>query len=62
MDEDERGYRLRSEMFREKQPSRTAGADAFHAHLDACAQCERQPFALCSVGLQLLRAIGPKGT
>ncbi len=29
--------------------------NAFHAHLDACAQCENHPFALCEVGALLLR-------
>lgn len=32
--------------------------DAFHAHLDQCEQCERNPFDLCMVGAALLRAAG----
>jgi hypothetical protein len=31
-------------------------AEAFHAHLDACAQCREHPFALCEVGAVLLEA------
>lgn len=27
----------------------------FHAHLDACSQCSRNPFALCFEGAKLLR-------
>lgn len=32
-------------------------ADAFHAHLDVCEQCEQHPFDLCERGLQLFAAI-----
>lgn len=28
--------------------------DAFHAHLEVCAQCRDHPFALCSVGVALI--------
>ena len=28
----------------------------FHAHLDVCAWCARNPFALCDVGAAALRA------
>jgi hypothetical protein len=35
------------------------GADAFHNHLDACAQCRDQPFNLCANGAALLAAVGP---
>ena len=31
-------------------------ADAFHAHLDVCAQCADHPFQLCRVGAALLVA------
>lgn len=33
----------------------TKRADAFHAHLDICRRCERNPFMLCPVGARLLR-------
>jgi hypothetical protein len=26
----------------------------FHRHLDVCAQCERNPFDLCTIGAQLI--------
>lgn len=29
---------------------------AFHAHLDECPRCARNPFDLCSEGERLLRA------
>lgn len=29
--------------------------DAFHAHLDACAQCRTKPFGLCAEGEKRLR-------
>ncbi len=29
--------------------------DEFHAHLDACKQCEKNPFALCAVGARLIK-------
>jgi hypothetical protein len=29
---------------------------AFHAHLDACAQCREHPFDLCPTGSLLLRS------
>jgi hypothetical protein len=32
------------------------GHDAFHAHLDFCAQCEQNPFELCPEGQRLLQA------
>jgi hypothetical protein len=32
--------------------------DDFHAHLDTCEQCEKNPFDLCSTGDKLLRAAG----
>jgi uncharacterized OB-fold protein len=32
--------------------------EAFHAHLDICARCASQPFNLCEVGAELLRAAG----
>jgi hypothetical protein len=28
--------------------------EAFHAHLDVCAQCENHPFELCGTGARLL--------
>lgn len=31
-------------------------ADAFHAHLDVCMQCAKQPFQMCRVGASLLVA------
>jgi hypothetical protein len=31
-----------------------ASDDGFHEHLDKCAQCEKQPFNLCSEGARLL--------
>lgn len=35
---------------------------AWHAHLDACERCAREPFNLCIIGLQLLAvaAVGPE--
>jgi hypothetical protein len=35
------------------EPPATA---ALHRHIDACAHCKAHPFALCLVGLRLLRA------
>lgn len=32
--------------------------DAFHRHLDQCAQCRDHPFGLCQDGAILLRAAG----
>jgi hypothetical protein len=32
--------------------------DAFHCHLDQCAQCREHPFELCEEGAILLRAAG----
>lgn len=32
-----------------------SSADAFHAHLDKCAQCAGHPFGLCPIGECLLR-------
>lgn len=29
--------------------------ERFHAHLDECAQCEKQPFDLCAIGARLIR-------
>jgi len=29
--------------------------DAFHAHLNTCAQCREHPFALCALGAALLK-------
>lgn len=29
--------------------------DAFHAHLDACERCAKQPFNLCTIGATLLK-------
>jgi hypothetical protein len=29
--------------------------EAFHNHLDSCAQCEQHPFDLCAIGARLLR-------
>lgn len=29
--------------------------ETFHGHLDRCAQCERNPFALCPIGQALLK-------
>lgn len=31
-------------------------ADRFHAHLDACPRCERNPFDLCPQGAALIAA------
>lgn len=33
-----------------------SNAEKFHAHLDACQQCEQRPFELCVVGAKLLKA------
>jgi hypothetical protein len=30
----------------------------FHAHLDRCSRCEKRPWDLCPVGLDLLQAAG----
>lgn len=30
-------------------------SEQFHAHLEACKQCEDHPFQLCQVGERLLR-------
>lgn len=34
------------------------GGARFHRHLEACAQCREQPFALCPRGLRLLQEAG----
>ncbi len=33
-----------------------SAVDSFHAHLDACEQCEKHPFDLCPIGAPLLLA------
>lgn len=38
---------------RDKEP-----ADVFHEHLDACRQCEENPFDLCAAGQALLEKAG----
>lgn len=35
-------------------------SDEFHAHLDVCTQCEKNPFDLCEIGARLLREAGEK--
>ncbi len=42
--------------FRQEAQQRAQGAQAFHDHLDTCAQCRTQIFELCPVGAQLLAA------
>ncbi len=37
-------------------PSGAKKIDAFHAHLDVCVRCARNPFDLCSEGDRLIRA------
>lgn len=37
----------------------TMRVDAFHQHLDRCAQCANNPFGLCTKGDRLLRSFGP---
>ena len=47
---------------REKSTARTEAnattasdpAKEFHAHLDVCERCERQPFNLCPIGARLI--------
>lgn len=34
--------------------SKSPKRDAFHRHLDECAQCREHPFRLCDVGAPLL--------
>lgn len=43
---------------RSPQPdgSRLPATEAFHRHLDGCAQCRADPFDLCLTGAVLLRA------
>jgi hypothetical protein len=38
-----------------QQIMRVAPRDAYHRHLDACAQCRNHPFNQCAVGARLLR-------
>lgn len=40
--------------FKKRSAERQEKVDAFHAHLDACAQCENQSFNLCHVGRRLI--------
>ncbi len=49
-----------TEVPQEPFPGWTAAADAFHAHLDVCAQCANHPFQLCPVGAALLVATAQK--
>lgn len=35
--------------------------DRFHAHLDECAQCMKNPFDLCPTGAELIQAPFGKG-
>lgn len=36
--------------------SDTSAHAAFHAHLDKCERCRKEPFNLCAVGAALLRS------
>lgn len=38
------------------EPDEDTAPAAFHRHLHACAQCDRDPFDLCLIGRRLLRA------
>lgn len=37
-------------------PTEPQATAALHRHIDACGHCRDHPFALCLVGLRLLRA------
>lgn len=37
-------------------------AEAYHAHLDVCEQCEQHPFDQCPEGARLLLAAGEAAT
>lgn len=43
------------------QPAFRIAAKEFHAHLDACSWCDTHPFALCSIGRDLLQAVAEAG-